>query len=145
MKKDKDEEAIALIERNPVLVAVMIIVTVALGWWCYSLFDSLSGWAFLVVIPAIVIGFHTLWMMMNPFARIYKNRAEFHQTWFHNRDTFFNDLISVNLSRRGAVVITYTDGEREKLPLFGIRSSHRQLLRDSFQKQIEITTRSREQ
>lgn len=143
MKKENPQQPIASIDRNPFLVFGMIILTVVSCWWSYELFRAVSGWAFLVAMPAAVLSFHTLWMMLNPFALIYENKAELRPTWFHNRDRYFNDLTKIEERKNGSFVITYTDGEQERLGLFGIKHAHRSLLKASFLDRIAATSAAR--
>ena len=92
-------------------------------------------YAFALAVPSVVLCFHTLWMLLNPFARIYHKKAELRQSWLHNKDHFFSDLLDIG-EHKGRVFVTYTDGEQETLSLFGIRNSHRQLLKEHFRAQI---------
>ena len=103
----------------------------------------MAGVAFALAIPSVILAFHTLWMLLNPFARIYTHKAELRQSWMHNKDHYFTDLVSVG-ENRGKLFVTYTDGEQETLSLFGIRRSHRRLLKENLQSHIAGSNKSRE-
>jgi hypothetical protein len=138
-----DEEPIKNIERSPALLLSAVIISAGLcllTWW---LFKQVSPFGFLFMVPAVVLTLQTGWMLMNPFALIFERRLEIKQSWFQHTDRYFNDLDKVSANKKGEIFITYTDGEVEKLNVFGIRSKDKSALVESCDKQIRHTLTTR--
>ena len=79
---------------------------------------------FLFFIPASLVVFHTLWTLLHPFAGIYKDKIEIKTTLFDQKTRYFIDIARSGLDKKGNLIIEYTDGDRERLHLFGIHKAH---------------------
>ncbi len=75
---------------------------------------------FLFFIPSSLVAFHTLWFFLHPFAGIYKNKIELKPSLFNQKTRYFIDIARSGLDKTGALIIEYTDGDTERLHLYGI-------------------------
>ena len=122
----------------------MLALSIALCWVSVQLLMEMRGAGFPLMIVAAVISFQTLWMLLNPFALVFANRFEIRQSWFHQKERFFNDLNGISSRGKGNnMLITYTDGEVEKVGLFGIRESQRAMLEEACSRQIAASAGAR--
>jgi hypothetical protein len=138
--KEKDEISLASIERNPLVVVFSVIVSAALAFETFQLFKAMNPWGFMIAAPTVVICFQTLWLILNPFAIVYKNRLEIRQSFFHHRECYFTDIKHIARNKKGKIYITYHDDEIERINLFGIKDSHVELLKTEVEKHIAAST-----
>src|SRR3954465_4329680 len=106
----------------------------ALIFWGYVLLEAVNPWGFIVMIPATIVFFQLLWLLVNPFAIVFDTKIEFKQSLFHNKMRYFVDIKKVSEGKSGKLYITYNDDEMEALNLFGIRPSHVKLLKSEIEK-----------
>jgi hypothetical protein len=142
-KPQNEEKPLYNIERSPIflLFSVLLTATLALStWW---LLKQVSPYGFLVMVPAVMAVIQTAWLLMNPFAIVFERRLEIRQSLFNPKERFFNDLDKVSENKKGEVFITYTDGEVEKLNLFGIKPSDKTALVEQCRRQIGYTLTTR--
>jgi hypothetical protein len=138
-----DEQPLLIVERSLPLVLGLLVLSLGLVAAVVFLFQGLKPAGFLLMVPAAILTFQTLWMLLNPFALVFDNRLEIRQSWFQHKDRFFLDLNKVVPGSGGGLLLTYTDGEIEKLSLFGIRSSQREQLREKCSVQITVNAARR--
>ena len=138
-----EEVPLVNIERSPLFLLFFVAGTVLLGGWTWHLFDIIDPLGFLIMIPAAIVAFQTLWLVLTPFAIIYDSRADIKQSWIHQKERYFNDLLKVSENQKGHLFITYTDGEVEKISLVGIKTSHKKLLKENFVKLINTKAAAR--
>lgn len=137
MKSDKKEEVpLVNIERNPLFLLASVLLTGIIVFYAYSLLKAVNPWGFMVMIPAAVLAFQSLWWLLNPFAEIYPDRIEIKQSLFHDKIRYFVDLKEINGTKKQVLYITYNDEESEALNLFGIKSSHITLLKSEMEKYV---------
>jgi len=86
---------------------------------------------FVLGIPSIILIFHTLWVLLNPFAVIYEDKFEMKKTMFSNKQWYFIDIKSVGEVTAKGFKIVYNDDDEEIISTFGIRPSHKQVFRDA--------------
>jgi hypothetical protein len=134
--KEKQEIALVNIERNPVIMIISVVVTVATAFETYQLFKAMNPWGFAILTPAAVIAFQTLWLILNPFALVFKDKIEIKQSFFHSKDRYFIDIKHIARNKKGKIYITYHDDEIERINLFGIKNSHVELLKAEVEKHI---------
>jgi len=147
-KPKKEEIPLVNIERNPLVLLSSLVLTVGL---CYLTFSTLfakevsdvNPIAFLLFVPTTIVLFQTLWYLLNPFAIIFEDKVEIKLSLFHNKFWFYNDLKKVSDLKNGKLAIFYNDNEIEKLNLLGIKSSHKSLLREELNKQINLSVQKR--
>ena len=137
MRNDKKEEIpLANIERNPLVVLFSVILSGALAYVTFQLFIAMNPWGFLMMAPAAMICFQTLWLLLNPFAIVFEDKLEIRQSFFHNKDCYFIDIKSIARNKKGKIYITYHDDEIERINLLGIKTSHVELLKSEVEKRI---------
>ncbi|MBL7932972.1 MAG: hypothetical protein JNL60_13775 [Bacteroidia bacterium] len=135
MKSDKKEDLpLVNIERNPLFLLVSSLLTGVIVFYAYSLLKAVNPWGFMVMVPAAVLAFQTLWWLLNPFAEIYHDRIEIKQSLFQDKVRYFVDLKKINSTKKQSLYITYNDDEQEELNLFGIKSSHLPLMKSEMEK-----------
>ncbi len=135
-KQEKEEVPLLLIERNPLVLLVSLVICSLFVYWGYTLLKDVNPRGFLVMVPAGIVLFHSLWLLLNPFALIFDDRIEIRQSLIHHKMRHFIDIEKLSQNKEGRLFISYRDGEVEKLNLFGIKKQHKELLKDSFNKQI---------
>lgn len=140
MKSEKKAEAPLLnIERNPLFLFVAALVTGIIVYYAYTLLKAVNPWGFMVMVPAAVLAFQTLWWLLNPFAEIYSDRVEIKQSLFHDKVRYFVDLKKIDGLKKQLLYITYNDDETEKLNLFGIKQSHLELIKSEMEKSVSAS------
>lgn len=132
----KESEPLVNIERNPLLLLAFAVVCGALGYYTYTLFVAVSPMAFIAMVPAAILLFQLLWLIVNPFALVFEDKIEIKQSFFHHKFRYFVDIKKISQGKSGKIYITYNDDEMEALNLFGIRSSHQQLLKSEMEKSV---------
>lgn len=134
--KEKEETPLANIERNPIIVISSVMLSAALAYETVQLFKAMNPWGFMLAAPTAIICLQTLWLILNPFAIVFKDRLEIKQSFFHHKDCYFIDIKQIARNKKGKIYITYHDNEIERINLFGIRNSHVDLLKAEVEKHI---------
>lgn len=145
MKNEKDEVK-EYFERNILLVITAVSVGLFLDWLTFDLFTNVNPWASATAVPGVVITLQALWLIVNPYVIVYENRFEIKQSLFYNKQFYYLDIkrvISKNNSK--SLTIVYNDDDQEELNLFGIRASHRELLREKLEEKINLSLLSRKE
>ncbi|HOZ87816.1 MAG TPA: hypothetical protein PL029_08665 [Bacteroidia bacterium] len=140
--RNKEKEQIPLfnIERNPAFLLVSVLISALISLLGYVLLKNVNPWGFLVMIPAAILSFQSVWFLLNPFAVIFEDKIEIKQSLFHHKDHYFIDIKKITKNKNGRLYITYKDDEVELIRLFGIKTSHRQLLKSEVEKFISVST-----
>ena len=146
--KEKEAPPLLNIERNPLILLVSATITAILAYLTYiTIFNKqvmeVKPYGFFLFVPTMFISFQTLWYLLNPFALLYEDKLEIKQSLFHNKFRYYVDLKNVSALANGGFRITYNDNETEQLNLFGIRPSHKALLREELNKQVLISIAKR--
>jgi hypothetical protein len=124
------------IERDPLMLLIIVVVSVGLVISDYLLFKAFNPWGFFVLLPASILSFQALWLLLHPFALVFDNRFEIKHSLFSNKMHHFIDIKKLSVAKDGKLYITYKDDEVEPLKLFGIRKSHIELLKSEIEKRI---------
>lgn len=125
-------------------MSVFLLITIGTCAFAWQLLSEMNPWGFFVMLPALILAFQAMWLLLNPFATIFSDRIEIRQSLIHHKERFFNDLLQMAETKQGDLAIRYTDGETEKLNLFGIRSSQKERLKQLCSKQISEAAKKRE-
>jgi hypothetical protein len=131
VKKQKEEIPLKYFERSYLLLGICVLITGCFGYWAYTLVIDVNAWGFVVGIPAVVSGFQTLWLILNPFAVIYEDKFEVKQSVIHNKIWHYIDIKNVSELNNKGFQITYNDDDIESVSIAGIRPSHRAEFRDT--------------
>lgn len=142
MKNEKDEPK-EYFERNMLVVIAITTISIFLDWLTIQLFLDVNPWGTLVGVPAIIISLQTLWLFVNPYAIVYEDRFEIKQSLFYNKHFYFLDAKAVNPNGNLSLLMIYNDNEPEKLPLFGIRPSHKEAFQRKLQEKIDFSLKNR--
>lgn len=134
MKKQEEiQEPLVNIERNPFMMLVWVVVNAAIVYLAYSFFKQMNPWGFIIMVPAIIMSFLTLWLLLNPFAIFFDDKLELQQTFFNNSTLYFIDVKQVVDVKNGRLKIIYNDDDREAFVIYGIKASHKDLLKKSLE------------
>ncbi|MGZ3921451.1 MAG: hypothetical protein ACXVNO_10025 [Bacteroidia bacterium] len=128
-KPQKEEIPLVNIERNPFLMILWVITNVAIVFLTYNFFKNMNPWGFIVMIPAVIMTFLTIWLLLNPFAVFFEDKLEFKQSFFNNSILYFIDVKEVVDVKNGRLKIVYNDDDEDHFIIYGIKSSHRELLK----------------
>jgi hypothetical protein len=139
--RNEEEFGIPLvnIERSPLFLMFFVIVSAIISYSGYELLKNVNPWGFMVMIPAILFSFQTLWLLLNPFAVIFFDKIVIRQSFFHRKEFYFIDIKQITEGKQGKIYVTYHDGELEKLSLFGIRPLHLQHLKTEVEKLVLLS------
>lgn len=141
--EDKIEIPLLNIERNPLLLITSVLLSGIIVFCSYVLFSAMNPWGFMVMIPGAFLSFQTLWLLLNPFALIYKDRIEIKQSLFRNKIRYFVDIKKISATKNGKLYITYNDDDMEALNTFGIKHTQIVTLKSEIEKFVlaSIATR----
>ncbi|MCE3228534.1 MAG: hypothetical protein K0S32_3085 [Bacteroidetes bacterium] len=128
-KKEKEEVPLVSIERNVALIALWLLINGGIVYLTYRLFSVMNPWGFIAMVPAVIMSFLTLWLLLNPFAVFFEDKLEFKQTFFNNSVIYFIDIKQVIELKHNRLKIVYNDDDEDAFILYGIRGSHRALLK----------------
>jgi hypothetical protein len=134
-KPVKEEIPLVNVERSPIFMLFWVIVNGSLVYLDYHFFSNMNPWGFIVMVPTVIMSFLTLWLLLNPFAVFFEDKIEFKQTFFNNSTLYFIDVKKVLEVKNNRVKVIYNDDDVEAFVIYGIRSSHKELLKknlDSF-------------
>jgi hypothetical protein len=144
VKNVKKEEVPRLnIERNPLFLLLAVTISATILFWGYLLLKDVNPLGFIVLIPGSIISFQSLWWLLNPFALIFDDKVEIKQSLLHHKYRYFVDVKKINGSKKSKIYITYNDDEMEALNLFGIKSSHVDLLKSEMEKSVSESIKTR--
>ncbi len=134
---EKIEIPLVNIERNPMVVAISVLISGIIVFWAYTLLVKVNPWGFMVMVPGAFISFQSLWFLLNPFALIFKERIEFKQSLFNTKIRYYIDIKKITETKSGKLYITYNDDEVEALNVFGIKNTQVALLKSELEKFIQ--------
>lgn len=136
MKKEKEDIPLHYYERNMLFIVVFVAITVALTYFTYHFYINISPLVFVLGTPTLIIGFQTLWLVLNPCGIIYEDKFEIKRTLLSNRFWYFIDIQKVGELNSKGFEITYNDNEKEMVSTFGIKGSHKKEFRDMVNKYV---------
>jgi hypothetical protein len=133
---EKEEIPRLNIERNPLFLVTAVLISSILGFLGYYLLKIYNPLGFIVLVPASVLSFQSLWWLLHPFALVFDDKIEIKQSLLHHKYRYFVDVKKISESKTGKIYITYNDDEMELLNLFGIKTSHIQLLKTEMERSV---------
>ena len=142
--KEKDEVALVNIDRNPLTLLLSIGISTLLVYLSYTNILDVNPWGFIIMVPATILSFQTIWMLLTPFAMVFEDKLEIKRSLFRNKMLFFVDIKKVGSIKNNNLFITYNDDELAKIPLFGIKTSQLVTLRSELEKHVNLVLRKRE-
>lgn len=142
-KKDDLDEPRLYFERNIAFVVVLVGISALLVWLCIDMLKNVNPWGTLVAVPGIIFTFQSLWLITNPYAIVYDDRFEIKHSFFYGKTVYFLDLKKISGIKGSMFTIFYNDDEPERLPLFGIRASHKKELQQALEEKLEKSMKER--
>jgi hypothetical protein len=133
VKKREEDIPLQYFERNLIVILIFLTITGFFVFMAYRYYPQVqqNPFAILWAIPGVVFGFQALWLTLNPYAIIYKDKFEIKRTLLSNKFWYFIDIKNVSEIKGGGFEIEYNDGEVEKVSTFGIRASHQKEFRNA--------------
>ena len=74
--KEKDEVALVNIDRNPLILLLSIGISTLLVYLSYTNILDVNPWGFIIMVPATILSFQTIWMLLTPFAMVFEDKLE---------------------------------------------------------------------
>lgn len=142
--KNKEEEPKEYFERNVLLVVTVTASGLALDWLSIKLLLDVNPWGTATAIPGLILTLQAIWLIVNPYAVVYENRFEIKQTLMYNKEFYYLDAKTIGSKNSHSIQMTYNDGDLERLPLLGIRASHKQLFKDKLNEKISESVKHRD-
>lgn len=142
-KKDDLDEPRQYFERNLLMIMVLVSISALLMWISIDMLKNVNPWGTLVAVPGLVFIFQSLWLITNPYAIVYEDRFEIKHSFFYSKTVFFLDLKKISELKGSSFIIYYNDDDAERLPLSGIRVSHKKTLQAAIEQGIEKTLKDR--
>lgn len=139
--KNEKEEPKDYFERNILFVIILLTISIGLDWLTIHLLITVNPWGTLVGVPALLLTLQSLWFIVNPYAVVYNDRFEVKQSLFYNKQFYFLDAKDAKIN--SSLKLIYNDDDQEKIPLLGIRDSHKSLFFKKLQEKIEISLKNR--
>lgn len=143
MKNNIEEEPKCYFERNTLIIVIWACLALAFDVLGYYVLNIPSPWGVFVSIPGLILTIQTLWLILNPYILFYKTRFEIKQSFIYNKEIYYLDIKLVEL-KNNVIIMTYNDFSKEKLPIFGLRKSHIQLMFESLKQEIELSNLNRD-
>lgn len=142
-KKDDLDEPRQYFERNILLIVVLVSISTLIMWISIDMLKNVNPWGTLVAVPGIVFIFQSLALITNPYAIVYEDRFEIKHSFFYNKTVFFLDIKKISELKGNSFIIYYNDDDTERLPLSGIRASHKKTFQAAIEAGIEKTRKDR--
>lgn len=142
-KKDDLDEPRRYFERNIPMIVLVVSISVLLIWISGEMLKNVNPWGTLVAVPGLVFIFQSLWLITNPYAIVYEDRFEIKHSFFYSKTVFFLDLKKISELKGSSFVICYNDDDTERLPLWGIRGSHKKTLQAAIEEGIGKSRKDR--
>lgn len=140
---EKEEKVLLHIERDPLFLLTSVLISGGIVFAGYQLLKAVNPWGFIVLIPGGIFSFQTVWWLLNPFGLVFADKIEIKQSLLHHRYRYFVDLKKVSVSKKGKLIVTYTDDNMEAMNLFGIKAAHLMLLKTEMEKSISAHLQTR--
>ncbi len=111
------------------MLLLWVVCNAGIAYLTYHFFKNMNPWGFIIMIPAVIMSFLTLWLLLNPFAIFFEDKLEFKQSFFNNSTLYFIDVKQVMEVKNNRLKIIYNDDDMDAFIIYGIKSSHKELLK----------------
>jgi hypothetical protein len=118
-----EEPPLSYINRNPLWLLASVLISLIFAAFTVRLFLLIDPLAFLLMIPAGILIFQTIWMLLNPFAGIYSDKIVIKSSLFKHKVLYLVDIQKAGLNKKGNLVVEFHDGDTELIPLSGVLKS----------------------
>lgn len=141
--KNKEEEPKEYFERSILLVVTVTISGLLIDWFSIKMLLDVNPWGSATAIPGLIITLQALWLIVNPYAVIYEDRFEIKQSLLYNKEFYYLDAKSINSKSSMSFQLVYNDGDLDKLPLLGMRASHKEKFKTLLTEKINESLKNR--
>lgn len=141
--KNKEEEPKEYFERNIALVIIITAAALAIDWWSIKMLLDVNPWGTATAIPGLMLTLQALWLIVNPYAVVYENRFEIKQSLLYNKEFYYLDAKSIDQKKPNSIQLVYNDEDKVKLPLMGMRASHKQKFSEALNDKIVESLKNR--
>lgn len=142
--KNKDEEPKEYFERNILLVIIITATALGLDWLAIKMLIDVNPWGSAVAIPGLTLTLQALWLIVHPYAVIYEDRFEIKQTLLYNKEFYYLDAKAIDGNSNISLKLVYNDGDVDRLPLLGMRPSHKQKFKTGLAEKISESVKHRD-
>lgn len=142
--KNKEEEPKEYFERSILLVVTVAISGLLIDWFSIKMLLDVNPWGSATAIPGLVITLQALWLIVNPYAVVYEDRFEIKQSLLYNKEFYYLDAKSINSKSSMSFNLVYNDGDSDKLPLLGMRASHKEKFKARLTEKINESLKNRD-
>lgn len=142
--KNKEEEPKEYFERSILLVVIVTISGLLIDWFSIKMLLDVNPWGSATAIPGLVITLQALWLIVNPYAVVYEDRFEIKQSLLYNKEFYYLDAKSINSKSSMSFNLVYNDGEFDKIPLLGMRASHKEKFKATLTEKINASLKNRD-
>lgn len=142
--KNKEEEPKEYFERSILLVVTVAISGLLIDWFSIKMLLDVNPWGSATAIPGLVITLQALWLIVNPYAVVYEDRFEIKQSLLYNKEFYYLDAKSINSKSSMSFNLVYNDGDSDKLPLLGMRASHKEKFKARLTEKINGSLKNRD-
>ena len=141
--KNKDEEPKEYFERSILLVVTITISGLFIDWFSIQMLLDVNPWGSATAIPGLILTLQALWLIVNPYAVVYEDRFEIKQSLLYNKEFYYLDAKSINSKSSMSFQLVYNDGDLDKLPLLGMRASHKEKFKARLTEKINESLKNR--
>lgn len=141
--KNKDEEPKEYFERSILLVVTITISGLLIDWFSIQMLLDVNPWGSATAIPGLILTLQALWLIVNPYAVVYEDRFEIKQSLLYNKEFYYLDAKSINSKSSMSFQLVYNDGDLDKLPLLGMRASHKEKFKARLTEKINESLKNR--
>ncbi len=141
--KNKEEEPKEYFERNVLLVTSITVIALLIDWISIKMLLDVNPWGTATAIPGLMLTLQGLWLIVNPYAVVYDNRFEIKQTLIYNKEFYYLDARAIDEKGSNTIQLVNNDGDIDRLPLLGMRASHKQKFKTRLSEKIKESLKSR--
>ncbi len=141
--KNKEEEPKEYFERSILLVVTVAISGLIIDWFSIKMLLDVNPWGSATAIPGLIITLQALWLIVNPYAIVYEDRFEIKQSLLYNKQFYYLDAKSINSKSSMSIQLVYNDGDLDRLPLLGMRASHKEKFKARLAEKINESLKNR--
>ena len=119
------EPPLRYLSRGSVWMGLHLLISFLLIVLQYLLMRDMRPLGFILLLPTLLLFFHALWSLLNPFASQYKDYIELKVSLFYQKTIHFNDVKKAGFNAKGQLIVEYKDGEFERVFVPGLSRAGR--------------------
>jgi len=142
--KNKDEEPKEYFERSILLVISVTAFAILIDWLAIKMLIDVNPWGSAVGIPGLTLTLQALWLIVHPYAVVYNDRFEIKQSLLYNKEFYYLDSKAIEDTSNLSVRLIYNDSDSDKIPLLGMRASHKERFKTTLTEKISESLKNRD-